>query len=108
MLVVALIGVGVFFADLLAVAAIAGSLWLERRLGLSRGMLLDWILIIAVSYGVAAWISGELLKRGMLARAERTAVKEAQNLLREAETLAQTEARKLASLAIDRHNRLRH
>ncbi len=105
MLIVVLIGIGVFFADLLAVAAIAGSLWLERWLGFGRGILLDWILIAAVSYGVAAWIIGAMLQRGMLARANQVAVDEAKTLLHEAETIAQAGEPEMVSLATRRRDR---
>ena len=57
----------VFAADILAVGAIVGSLWLERSLGLSRGYLLDWIFIIAVSFGTAGWVAGKLLERKLFA-----------------------------------------
>ncbi|MBV8137454.1 MAG: hypothetical protein JO121_17755 [Deltaproteobacteria bacterium] len=45
----------VFLGDLMVVAAIIASLWLERSLGVSRGVVLDWILVVAGSYGLAAW-----------------------------------------------------
>jgi hypothetical protein len=60
-----LVAGAVFLADLLAVAAIIGSLWLERSLGLSRGVVLDWIILVAASYGLAAWIAGHLLTRSL-------------------------------------------
>lgn len=107
MVIVVLIGVAVFFADFLAVAAIAGSLWLERWLGLGRGILLDWVLVVAVCYGVAAWISGELLKRGLLSRAERAASKEAKTVLADAEALGHREAERLAALAHSRRNHVK-
>jgi hypothetical protein len=105
MLIVVLIGVAVFFADFVAVATIAGSLWLERWLGLSRGILLDWILIVAVCYGVAAWISGEMLNRGLLSHAERNAAKEAETATGDAEALARREIERMAALARSRRNR---
>ena len=55
----------VFLGDLMAVAAIIASLWLERSLGVSRGVVLDWIIVVAVSYGLAAWAVGHLLSRSM-------------------------------------------
>lgn len=60
-----LIAGAVFIGDLTAVAAIIASLWLERSLGISRGVVLDWIIVVAVSYGLAAWIVGRLLTRSM-------------------------------------------
>ena len=53
----------VFLGDLTAVLAIVASLWLERSLGVSRGMVLDWIIVVAASYGLAAWVVGHLLTR---------------------------------------------
>ena len=55
----------VFLGDLTAVAAIIASLWLERSLGVSRGVVLDWIIVVAASYGLAAWVAGRLLTRSM-------------------------------------------
>lgn len=104
MFIVVLIGVAVFFADFFAVAAIAGSLWLERWLGLGRGILLDWVVVVAVCYGLAAWISGELFKRGLLSRAERAASKEAHKLLADAEELGHRESERMAALARSRRN----
>ena len=60
-----LIAGAVFLGDLTAVAAIIASLWLERSLGVSRGVVLDWIIIVAASYGLAAWVAGQLMTRGM-------------------------------------------
>ena len=60
-----LIAGAVFLGDLIAVAAIIASLWLERSLGVSRGVVLDWIILVATSYGLAAWIVGRLLTRSM-------------------------------------------
>jgi type IV secretory pathway TrbD component len=60
-----LIAGAVFIGDLTAVAAIVASLWLERSLGVSRGVVLDWIIVVAASYGLAAWIVGRLLTRSM-------------------------------------------
>ena len=60
-----LIAGAVFLADLMAVAAIIASLWLERSLGVSRGVVLDWIIVVAASYGLAAWIVGRLLTRSL-------------------------------------------
>ncbi|HVA80259.1 MAG TPA: hypothetical protein VNF29_04990 [Candidatus Binataceae bacterium] len=65
MMVMTLMAVGVFAADLAAVAAIVGSMFLERWLGLSRRMILDCIFIVAASYGVAAWFIGMWIKRTM-------------------------------------------
>lgn len=64
-----MVAVGVFAADLAAVAAIVGSIFLERWLGLSRGLILDCIFVAAVSYGVAAWLAGMWIKREMLTSA---------------------------------------
>jgi hypothetical protein len=58
-----LIAGAVFLGDLTAVAAIIASLWLERSLGVSRGVVLDWIIVVAASYGLAAWVAGHLLTR---------------------------------------------
>lgn len=66
MLAMTMIAVGVFAADLAAVAAVVGSMFLERWLGLSRGMILDCVFAVAVSYGVAAWFVGMWIKREML------------------------------------------
>jgi type IV secretory pathway TrbD component len=55
----------VFLGDLTAVAAIIASLWLERSLGVSRGVVLDWIIVVAASYGLAAWVVGHVLTRSM-------------------------------------------
>lgn len=60
-----LIAGAVFLGDLTAVAAIIASLWLERSLGVSRGVVLDWIIVVAASYGLAAWVAGHLLTRNM-------------------------------------------
>jgi len=60
-----LIAGAVFIGDLAAVAAIVASLWLERSLGVSRGVVLDWIIVVAASYGLAAWIVGRWLTRSM-------------------------------------------
>lgn len=66
MLMMTMMAVGVFAADLAAVAAIVGSMFLERWLGLSRRMILDCIFVVAASYGMAAWFVGMWLKREML------------------------------------------
>jgi hypothetical protein len=66
MLMMTMMAVGVFAADLAAVAAIVGSMFLERWLGLSRRMILDCIFVVAASYGIAAWFVGMWLKREML------------------------------------------
>jgi hypothetical protein len=105
MLIAVLIGGAVFLMDFLAVAAITGSLWLERWLGLGRGILLDWVIIVAFCYGVAAWISGEMLKRGMLARAARAAEKDAQAIAGGAQALVRGEIEKAAALVRGRDNR---
>ncbi|HUY27263.1 MAG TPA: hypothetical protein VMV27_07550 [Candidatus Binataceae bacterium] len=68
MIVMTLMAVGVFAADLAAVAAIVGSMFLERWLGLSRRMILDCIFVVAASYGVAAWFIGMWIKREMSRR----------------------------------------
>jgi hypothetical protein len=65
-----LIAAAVFLGDLTAVLAIIASLWLERSLGVSRGMVLDWIIVVAVSYGLAAWVVGHLLTRMARGRTE--------------------------------------
>jgi hypothetical protein len=66
MLGMILVAAAVFAADLLAVAAIVGSLWLERWLGLSRGEILDWVFVITASYGAAAWAAGMFFQRELL------------------------------------------
>jgi hypothetical protein len=53
----------VFMADIFAVVAIVGSMWLERRVGINRRMVMDWIFVVAVSYGAAAWVVGTLMTR---------------------------------------------
>ncbi len=68
MLVMTLMAVGVFAADLAAVAVIVGSMFLERWLGLSHRMILDCVFVVAVSYGVAAWLVGMWIKREMADR----------------------------------------
>ncbi len=65
MLAMVMVAVGVFAADLAAVAAVVGSMFLERWMGLSRGMILDCIFVVAASYGVAAWFVGMWIKREM-------------------------------------------
>jgi hypothetical protein len=60
-----LIAGAALLGDLMAVAAIVASLWLERSLGVSRGVVLDWIIVVAASYGLAAWVAGHLLSRSM-------------------------------------------
>ena len=62
-----LIAGAVFLGDLTAVAAIIASRWLERSLGLSRGVVLDWIIVVAASYGLATGVTGHLLTGSMLA-----------------------------------------
>jgi len=61
-----LIAAAVFAADLLAACAIVGSFWLEAHLGLSHGLILDWVFVVAISFGVAAWIAGEAFRRDLL------------------------------------------
>jgi diphthamide synthase (EF-2-diphthine--ammonia ligase) len=58
-----LIAGAVFLGDLTALAAIIASLWLKRSLGLSRGVVLDWIIVVAASYGLGAWVVGHPLTR---------------------------------------------
>jgi hypothetical protein len=50
----------VFAADVLAVVLIFLSLSLEDWLGLPRGVVLDFIFLAAVCYGLAGWIVGKL------------------------------------------------
>jgi hypothetical protein len=52
----------VLAADLGAVLAIFASIWLEQWLGLGRGVVLDLAIVLAVSYGAAAWIGGKFLE----------------------------------------------
>ncbi|HUA33354.1 MAG TPA: hypothetical protein VMA09_07100 [Candidatus Binataceae bacterium] len=58
-----LFAVAAFAANLIAVAITFGTLILERRLGLGRGVALDAILIMAASYGFGAWLLGRALVR---------------------------------------------
>jgi hypothetical protein len=51
----------VFAADLAAVFFIVFSLWLENWLGLSRDVVLDFIFVAAICYGIAGWIVGKLV-----------------------------------------------
>jgi hypothetical protein len=51
----------VFAADVAAVVLIVFSLWLENWLGLHGGVILDFIFIAAICYGVAGWIVGKLI-----------------------------------------------
>ena len=60
-----MVAVGVFAADLAAVGAIVGSMFLERWLGLSHRMILDCVFVVAASYGAAAWFVGMWIKREM-------------------------------------------
>jgi hypothetical protein len=78
MLMMTMMAVGVFAADLAAVAAIVGSMFLERWLGLSRRMILDCIFVVAASYGIAAWFVGMWLKREMLRHRPATAEEQVQ------------------------------
>jgi hypothetical protein len=50
----------VFAADILAVVLIVLSLSVEDWLGLPRGVVLDFIFLAAVCYGLAGWIVGKL------------------------------------------------
>ncbi len=52
----------VLAADLGAVLAIFASIWLEQWLGLGRGAVLDLVIVLAVSYGAAAWVVGKFLE----------------------------------------------
>jgi hypothetical protein len=63
MISMAMVAIGVFAADLGAVALIAGSLILERWLGVGRGVALDGILLLAAGYGAGAWALGRLSRR---------------------------------------------
>jgi hypothetical protein len=63
--VILIAGGAVFLGDLAAVATIIASLWLERSLGVVREWVLDWIITVAASYGLAAWVAGHLLTRSM-------------------------------------------
>jgi hypothetical protein len=58
-----MVAAAVFAADLAAVVAIVASLWLERSLGISHGLILDLAFVVAVSYGVAAWAAGKWMER---------------------------------------------
>lgn len=51
----------VFAADVLAVLLIALSLGIENWLGLPRDVVLDFIFIAAVCFGLAGWIVGKLM-----------------------------------------------
>jgi hypothetical protein len=50
----------VFAADILAVVLIVLSLSVEDWLGLPRGVMLDFIFVAAICYGLAGWIVGKL------------------------------------------------
>ena len=50
-----LIAGAVFLGDLTAVAAIIASLWLELSLGVSRGVVLDSMIVVATT---TAWQPG--------------------------------------------------
>jgi hypothetical protein len=50
----------VFAADVLAVVLIVLSLSVEDWLGLPRGVVLDFIFVAAICYGLAGWIVGKL------------------------------------------------
>ena len=58
----------VFAADVAAVLLIVFSLWAENWLGLTRGVVLDFIIIAAICYGVAAWIVGKFVMWELPAR----------------------------------------
>jgi hypothetical protein len=55
----------IFAADIAAVALIFSSLWIEHSLGLAHGIILDFVFVAAISYGVAAWIVGSMGMRLM-------------------------------------------
>jgi hypothetical protein len=54
-----MVAAAVFFADVAAVIAIVASIWAERSLGLTRGLIIDLVFVIAISYGVGAWAMGK-------------------------------------------------
>ena len=58
----------VFAADVAAVLLIVLSLWAESWLGLTRGVVLDFIFIAAICYGIAAWIVGKFVMWELPAR----------------------------------------
>lgn len=51
----------VFAADVVAVALIAVSLWIESWFGLQHRVMLDFIFVAAICYGLAGWIVGKLI-----------------------------------------------
>jgi hypothetical protein len=59
----AMVAIGIFAADVGAVALIAGSLIFERWLGLGRGVALDAILLLAAGYAAGAWELGRIARR---------------------------------------------
>ncbi len=63
MFTMVLFAVAAFAANLIAVAITCGTLILERRLGLGRGVAFDAILIMAACYGLGAWLLGRALVR---------------------------------------------
>jgi len=58
----------VFAADVAAVLLIVFSLWAENWLGVTRGVVLDFIFIAAICYGIAAWIVGKFVMWELPAR----------------------------------------
>jgi hypothetical protein len=61
----------VFAADVAAVVLIVLSLWLENWFGLHGGVILDFIFIAAICYGVAGWIVGKLIMLEFPLRSQR-------------------------------------
>ncbi len=57
-----LVAAFVIVADLGVVVLILGSLWVERRLGLSPGIILDVMTVVAVSYVAIGWSSEKFLE----------------------------------------------
>lgn len=57
-----LVAAFVIVADLGVVVLILGSLWVERRLDMSPGIILDVMTIVAVSYVAIGWSSEKFLE----------------------------------------------
>lgn len=52
----------VIVADLAVVLLIMGSLWVERSLGWSQGIILDAMTVVAVSYVALGWCGEKFLE----------------------------------------------
>ncbi len=67
----------VFAADVGAVVLIVLSLWLENWFGLHGGVILDFIFIAAICYGIAGWIVGKLIMLEFPSRKQRETIRSA-------------------------------